>query len=205
MLPELETPSTFDSSCCRLVRTDRSSRLILPLARRGRPYHPDRSQRLLCKTCSSIKHAQQREILQRQRNPSEQSTANIFNTISDLDRPSGTDISHEIEFSLADKDDNIHLNQNEYEPAQMLIWKMSPSDHRTITLDDTGCLNDNEKKVLLQEAIAKLRFVLNNRSAAGAAATTTATISQNDLDQIEFTYRALQTTVNILSPSLDSL
>ncbi|CAF1197621.1 unnamed protein product [Adineta ricciae] len=204
MLSELETPSTFDCSCCRLVRTDRSSRLILPLARRGRPYLPGRSQRLLCKTCSSIKRAQQREILQQERNYSEQSTANIFNTINDLDQSSGADISHEIEFSLTDKDNNIHLNQTEYEPAQMLIWKMSPSDHRTITLNDTGCLNDNEKKVLLQEAIAKLRIVLNNRSTTGAA-TTTATIPQNDLDQIEFTYRALQTTVNILSPSLDSL
>ncbi|CAF4716030.1 unnamed protein product, partial [Rotaria socialis] len=56
----------------------------------------------------------------------------------------------------------------------------------------------------------KLHIVLSNRSTSPSTTTTTATtttttIPDTDLDEIEFTYRALQTTVNILSSSLESL
>ncbi|CAF4889091.1 unnamed protein product, partial [Rotaria magnacalcarata] len=73
---------------------------------------------------------------------------------------------------------------------------------------DTGSLTNNEKKNLLQEAIQKLHIVLSNRSTSPSPppppTTTTTTIPDTDLDEIEFTYRALQTTVNILSSSLES-
>ncbi|UJR25975.1 hypothetical protein I4U23_007323 [Adineta vaga] len=197
MLPKLKTQTNIEYDCCRLLRTDRSSRLILPLARRGRPFPSSRSHHVLCKNCSNIKRKQQREILQRE----QKNSSNIFDTINDLNRTSEPNISHEIEFSLTDQNEKIHLNQSEYEPEQMLIWKIKPSNRQTTILNDTGSLNDNEKKVLLLEAVRKLQIVLNNRSTS----TTTITIPESDLDQIEFTYRALQTTVNILSSSLDSL
>jgi hypothetical protein len=110
------------------------------------------------------------------------------------------DIPHEIEFSLINKNEQIHLNNSEYESSQMLVWNMNTSDkpNQIDVSYDTGSLTDNEKKILLQEAIEKLQIVLSHRS-------TSTSIPDSDLDQIEFTYRALQTTVNILSSSLDSL
>jgi hypothetical protein len=114
------------------------------------------------------------------------------------------DIPDAIEFSLINPNEKLHLNNSEYDSAQMLVWKINTTDNhnQTNSIDssyDTGSLQDNEKKVLLQEAVQKLQIVLSNRS------TSTATIPDSDLDKIEFTYRALQTTVNILSSSLDSL
>jgi hypothetical protein len=116
------------------------------------------------------------------------------------------DIPHEIEFSLINDNEKTHLNNSEYDSSQMLVWKINTSNnhhHQTNTIDvsyDTGSLTQNEKKILLQEAVQKLQVVLNNRSTS-----TTTSIPDSDLDKIEFTYRALQTTVNILSSSLDSL
>ena len=114
------------------------------------------------------------------------------------------DFPHEIDFSLINDNDKIHLNNSEYEASQMLVWKINTSDNQNQTNAinasyDTGSLTDNERKILLQEAVQKLQIVLSNRS------TSTTSIPDSDLDQIEFTYRALQTTVNILSSSLDSL
>lgn len=113
------------------------------------------------------------------------------------------DIPHEIEFSLINENDKNHLNQSEYDTSEMLVWNMNTSDHNNLNQTntyDTGSLTNNEKKILLQEAVEKLQIVLSNRST-----TTTTSIPDNDLDKIELTYRALQTTVNILSSSLDSL
>lgn len=194
------------SHCCHLVRSDKSSRSLLPLARRGRPHHPSRIRHVLCKNCLKIKRKQENDILKTQNLSSE---SNIFDTITDLNQPSddetkhqmiGKDIPHEIEFSLMNKNDQTHLNHSEYESSEMLVWKMNTSDNpNQIDLTcDTGSLTNNEKKILLQEAIEKLQIVLSNRS-------TSTSIPDSDLDQIEFTYRALQTTVNILSSSLDSL
>jgi hypothetical protein len=134
----------------------------------------------------------------------------IFETINDLNQISNDDkkqhqmivkdIPHEIEFSLINKNEQIHLNNSQYDSSQMLVWKMNTSDNQnqTNTIDvsyDTGSLTDNERKILLEEAIQKLQIVLSNRS-------TSTSIPDSDLDQIEFTYRALQTTVDILSSSL---
>ncbi|CAF2310798.1 unnamed protein product [Rotaria sp. Silwood2] len=217
MSPEQKTQSTIEYNCCRLVHPDKSSRLLLPLARRGRPHVSSRSPRLLCKNCFKIKQKQQNDILQKQNknyHDDETNSINIFDTITDLDKTIEQenqhqmmiqDIPHEIEFSLMNDNEKNDANNSEYESAQMLVWKINTSDNhnQTNTIDaayDTGSLTNNEKKNLLQEAIQKLQIVLGNRSSS-----TTTTIPDIDLDKIEFTYRALQTTVNILSSSLDSL
>ncbi|CAF0723826.1 unnamed protein product [Rotaria sp. Silwood1] len=217
MLHEQKIQSTIEYNCCRLVRPDQSSRLLLPLARRGRPHISSRSPRFLCENCLKIKGQQQNAILQKKQkihHHDETNSMNIFDTITDLDKTIEQenkhqmmieDFPHEIEFSLINDDENIHTNHSEYESAQMLVWKINtPDNHnQTNTIDasyDTGSLTNNEKKNLLQEAIQKLQIVLSNRSTAA-----TTTIPDIDLDKIEFTYRALQTTVNILSSSLDSL
>jgi len=176
------------------------------LARRGRPHHSSRTRHVLCKNCLKIKRKQENDILKKS---SLHSESNIFETITDLTQTSENenkhqmivkDIPHEIEFSLINKNEQIHLNNSEYESSQMLVWNMNTSDNpNQIDVSyDTGSLTDNEKKILLQEAIEKLQIVLSHRS-------TSTSIPDSDLDQIEFTYRALQTTVNILSSSLDSL
>jgi hypothetical protein len=79
----------------------------------------------------------------------------------------------------------------------MLVWKINTLDGHTIDLSyDTNSLNENEKKILLEETIKKLQIVLNNRP--------TTTVN-HDQDNIEFTYRTLQTTINILSSSQNSV
>ena len=75
----------------------------------------------------------------------------------------------------------------------MLIWKLDRRNENTIDLSyDTGSLSENEKKNLLDETIKKLQVILNNHS----------TIIT---DNIDFTYRTLQTTINILSSSHNSV
>jgi len=214
---ETGTPSINECNCCRLVRSDKSSRLLLPLARRGRPYLSSRSRRILCKNCLKIKRKQENDLLEKQEelnNLNENNSMNIFETITDLNKTSEEeikhqmivqDIPHEIEFSLINENEKLHLNNSEYQSSEMLVWKINTSDNhnQTNTIDDsydTGSLTNNEKKILLQEAVQKLQIVLSNRSTS-----TTTSIPDSDLEQIEFTYRALQTTVNILSSSLDSL
>jgi hypothetical protein len=208
----------MECNCCRLVRSDKSSRLLLPLARRGRPHLSSRSRRILCKNCLKIKQKQEDDILEKQQevnNSNETNSKNIFETITDLNKTSEQeenknqmiieDIPHEIEFSLINENEQTHLNNSQYKSSEMLVWKINTSDNQnqTNTIDasyDTGSLSDNEKKILLQEAVQKLQIVLSNRSTS-----TTTSIPDSDLDKIEFTYRALQTTVNILSSLLDSL
>jgi len=81
----------------------------------------------------------------------------------------------------------------------MLVWKINTSDGNTIDLSyDTNSLNENEKKILLEETIKKLQIVLNNRPPSS-------TTVNHDQDNIEFTYRTLQTTINILSSSQNSI
>ena len=212
--------SNIAYNCCRLLRFHKSPGLSLPLARRGRPHVSSRSSRLLCKNCLKIKQQQQNDILlrdQQYNNNTEIDPRNVFETIANFDEKSEQenkdqvmikDIPHEIEFSLIRKNDESHSNNSEYESAQMLVWKIDPSDsqNQTNTINaphDTGSLSDNEKKILLQEAVQKLQLVLSNRSTS--TTTTTTSIPDSDLEQIEFTYQALQTTVDILSSLLNSL
>ena len=56
---------TEQCECCRLIRTLSSSpaRLLLPLARRGRPHASNQSARLLCSNCNEIKQQLQMDIL----------------------------------------------------------------------------------------------------------------------------------------------
>jgi len=84
------------------------------------------------------------------------------------------------------------LNNHQYQSTQMLVWKINKSNENTIDLSyDTNSLNENEKKILLEETIKKLQIIVNNRP------TTT--------DHDQFTYHTIQTTINILSSSLNSL
>jgi len=113
------------------------------------------------------------------------------------------DVPHELEFSLKEEQAMLDLNKNdEYEPAQMLVWKRNTSNNLHIT-DQTGSLTDVEKRALLDVAIRNLRIVLDARSSSRT--TTTTTIPDSDAANVEFTFRALQTTVDILSSSYNSL
>lgn len=188
--------------CCRLLRYDDTFRSSLPLARRGRSNTSSRSGQILCKTCLRIKHEQENIIREKeQERHRTNSSENIFEAINDLTqkpiKPSRMtkDIPHEIEFSLINPNDQLDFNQSDYDAPQMLVWKMNTSNSIDIAYD-TGSLTTDEKKYLLQEAVNKLQMVLRNRP-------TSSSLPENDSDQIEFTYRALQTTVDILSSSLD--
>ena len=177
-----KTTCLTNNNCCRLVRLDKSSRLLLPLARRSRPLALSRCRRNLCQNCFHIKQKQTDDL----RNLFVQENENL---------------RHEIEFSLINQHEH---EQSEYESAGMLLWNLNTSENRSQTdshhhdqsFDDTGSLTNHEKKILLEEAVEKLRIVLNHRSTSP---------SNSEQDQIEFTYLALQTTVNILSSTLESL
>jgi hypothetical protein len=94
-------------------------------------------------------------------------------------------------------DEHIALNNHQYKSSQMLVWKINSSDGNTIDLSyDTDSLTENEKKILLEETIKKLQVVLNHRST---------TVPDTNQDNNEFTYRTLQTTINILSSSHNSI
>ncbi len=143
--------------------------MLLPLARRGRPHIPTRSHRLLCPNCTEIKRQQQIDILQTQE---KYQSNHLYETIINFD------ISPE---------EQIALNNHQYQPSQMLVWKINTSD----VSYDRNSLTENEKKILLEETIKKLQIILNNQP----------TIRDHDQDNFEFTYRTLQTTINILSSS----
>jgi hypothetical protein len=151
----------------------------LPLARRGRPHISTRSHRLLCSNCNEIKRQQQIDIL---KNQEKFQSNHIYQTIINFDLSS---------------EEQMALNNHQYHSTQMLVWKINTSDGHTIDASyDTNFLNENEKKFLLEETIKKLQIVLNNRPT---------TIPDHDQDNIELTYRTLQTTINILSSSHNSI
>jgi hypothetical protein len=166
-----------ECDCCRLLRRNSSSRFLLPLARRGRPHHSSRSDRLLCSNCTEIKRQQQHDIYQ---NQEKYQSNQIYQTI--------------INFDLSSAEQRA-LNNHQYQSTQMLVWKINTSDGNTIDLSyDTDSLTENEKKILLDDTIKKLQIVLNNRP-----------IRDHDQANLEFTYRTLQTTINILSSSHNSI
>jgi hypothetical protein len=151
---------------------DTSSRLLLPLARRSRPHFSTRCHRFLCSNCTEIKRQQKLDMLQN----------HIYQTTINLNVSS---------------DEQIALNNQQYQSSQMLVWKINSTNENTLNLSyDTGSLSENEKKNLLDETIKKLQVILNNRSTI---------ITDHNQDNIEFTYRTLQTTINILSSSHNSI
>ncbi|CAF0975716.1 unnamed protein product [Rotaria sordida] len=163
--------------CCRLLRSNTSSRSFLPLARRGRSFFSTRSHRLLCSNCTKIKHQQELDILQ---NSQEKFHSNhTYQITINLDLSS---------------DEQLALNNHQYQSSQTLVWNINTSNRNLIDISyDTGSLSDNEKKILLDETIKKLQMILNNRST---------TLMENNP---ELTYRILQTTINILSSSQNSI
>jgi hypothetical protein len=97
-----------------------------------------------------------------------------------------------INFNISSKE-QLALNNHQYQSSQMLVWKINEN---TIDVSyDTDCLTENDKKILLDETIKKLQIILNNHP----------TIRDYDQDNFEFTYRTLQTTINILSSSHNSI
>lgn len=161
-----QNESTTKCDCCRLLRTNPQSGLFLPLARRGRPYFSTRPHRVLCSNCMKIKREQKTNILQN----------HIYQTIINFDLSS---------------EEQIALNNHQYQTPKMLVWKMNNSNENTIDLSyDTNSLNENEKKILLDETIKKLQIILNKRSIT------------TDENNLESTYQTIQTTINILSSSL---
>ncbi|CAF4739395.1 unnamed protein product, partial [Rotaria sp. Silwood1] len=167
--------------CCRLLRSNTSSRSFLPLARRGRSLFSARPHHLLCTNCTKIKHQQQLDILQNQQQKI--SSNHTFQITINLDLSS---------------QEQIALNNQQYQSSQTLVWNINTSDRNTIDLTyDTGSLNDHEKKILLDETIQKLQMILNNQS--------TTTLTENNHDNPEFTNRILKTTINILSSSQNSI
>ena len=164
-----------------------------------------------------IKHEQETSILENDKQHSrtlspESHSENIFQTINDLNQPPNEDVKpsmmmmptedipHEIEFSLINPQDQIDFNPSEYDSSEMIVWKMNTtSPNNTVDIAyDTGSLTNDEKRILLHDAVEKLQIVLRNRP-------TSSSLPENDFDQIEFTYRALQTTVDILSSSLNAI
>lgn len=91
-----------------------------------------------------------------------------------------------INFNIS-SEEQLALNNHQYQSSQMLVWKI---DGNTIDVSyDTDSLTENDKKILLDETIKKLQIILNNHPTI------------HDQDNFEFTYRTLQTAINILSSS----
>jgi hypothetical protein len=147
----------------------------LPLARRGRPHFASRSRRPLCTNCTEIKRQQQLDIVQ---NHPKLHSNQVF----------------QITINLSLSPDEQHaLSNDQYQTGQMLVWKINTSDGDNIDLSyDTTSLNESERKTLIEETIRKLQVIVNSRST---------TIADTNADHIEFTYRTLQTTMNIISSS----
>jgi hypothetical protein len=186
----IEIYSTIECGCCCLLR---SSRSLLPLARRGRPHFPTHSHRLLCFNCTEIKRKQQIDILQN----TILQPINNHDISSEENQMMTDEIPREMEFSLINQEEKRDINNRQYQSGEMLVWKINTSNnHNQLnTFDisyDTGSLTSEEKKILLDETIKKLQILLQNPSTLIT-------------DNREFTHRALQTTVNILSSSLKSI
>ncbi|CAF1478304.1 unnamed protein product [Adineta ricciae] len=164
-----------ECDCCRLRRSNDSSRSFLPLARRGRPYFSSRSRRSLCTNCTEMKRQQQLDILPAL---SQLHSNQIFQLT--------------INMNLSSDEQNA-LNDNQYQSSHVLVWNINSSDgNSSVDLTcDTDSLSESEKKALIEETVRKLRLILTNRSTTNT-------------DQIGFTYRTLQTALNILSSSSHS-
>ncbi|CAF3685539.1 unnamed protein product [Adineta steineri] len=170
-----------ECSCCRLLRTNIPNRSSLPLARRGRPHFSTRPHHLLCSNCTEIKRQQQIDILQNQ-----QQQQHHPNHISQIT----------INLNISPEEQNA-LNNHPYETDQILNIKVNTSNGNTIDVSyDTNSLNEHEKKLLVEQTINKLQMILNNR---------TTTMTDINHESIEFTYRTLETTINILSSSSHNL
>ena len=158
------------------------SRSLLPLARRGRSHFSSGPNRLLCSNCKNIKYQQQFDILKNQKQEKFD-----FNH---------TTVQITINFNLS-SEQTVALNNHQYQSDERLIWKINTSGGNTIDLfNDTGSLTVDEKKTLVSEIIRKLQLILNNRSSSA---------TEHDQNYPELTNRVLQTTINILSSSQNSI
>lgn len=72
----------------------------------------------------------------------------------------------------------------------MLVWQMNSSTSQSY---DTGSLTDDEKKILLNETIKRLQSILSNASS-----------TPTDPTSVDLTRHALETSIRVLSSSIDS-
>ncbi|CAF3771417.1 unnamed protein product [Rotaria socialis] len=164
--------------CCRLRQASSSSHLLLPLARRGRSVFSSRSNRLLCSNCTKLKQQQQIDILQRQEKQKFHSNHTFQITIN---------------LDLSSEEQNA-LNSHQYESSKTLVWNTNRSHGNNLNLSyDAQSLDETGRKNLLDQTVKKLQIILNNQS--------TAIEEQNP----ETTSHLLQTTINILSSSQNSI
>lgn len=193
----VEVQSSNSCHCCSLRRSNQSARLSSPSAVRRSHLSSQ------CDHCSTRSEDKPSET---NHHDEELASKNIFETISDLDRTSTLvpptpmitrDLLHELEFSLIDEHERLQLTSANYEPAAKLAWKVNTSDQAIDLFYDTGALTAEDKQSIVRQTIDKLQLVLNNRPTA------TTMILDHDLDKIELTYRALQSTIDILTRSVN--
>ena len=116
----------------------------------------------------------------------EQQQLNILRT-QPLNRLASVDARREIEFSLLDEREKRALTTtSNYQSGQMLLWQVNSSTSRHGL--DTGALTEDEKKILLNETIKKLQAMLSHPSSTPT----------------DLTRHALETSIRILSSSIDS-
>ncbi|CAF1029528.1 unnamed protein product [Didymodactylos carnosus] len=100
------------------------------------------------------------------------------------------DLPTEIEFTL---NETPKLDMNDYQPAQMLIWKLNASGDVDLSYDTSSSpLTDDEKKALVDEAVRKLNVALSSHKTP---------VGDSNVDAIELTYAALNKTMQTLSTS----
>ena len=197
----VEVQSSNSCHCCSLRRSNQSARLSSPSAVR-RSHLSSQSLPSQCGHCSTRSEDKPSET---NHYDEELASKNIFETLFDLDRTSTLvpptpmitrDLLHELEFSLIDEHERLQLTSADYEPAAELAWKINTSDQAIDLFYDTGALTEKDKQIIVRQTIDKLQLVLNNRPTA------TTLILDHDLDKIELTYRALQSTIDLLTRSV---
>ena len=173
-------------SCDTLSYASVSTRYNLPLTSSPDSRTSPRSHQFLCKSCSD------REAM----DAGHSNQVNTFETKADLHpRSSQNDPVREMTFSFIDP-------KEQPASAHKLVWKLdAANDHPqqapiTPVPFDSGSLSAGERRSLVQQALQNLQAILDT----GPTSTTT---DNRDLDRTEWTRRALRTTIDFLSSSLD--
>ncbi|CAF1172631.1 unnamed protein product [Didymodactylos carnosus] len=98
------------------------------------------------------------------------------------------DLPTEIEFML---NETKSMDMNDYQSAQMLIWKLNVSGDVDLSYDTSSSpLTDDEKRVLVDEAVKKLNVALSSHKIP---------LDGVDVDAVNLTYAALNKTLQTLS------
>lgn len=100
----------------------------------------------------------------------------------------------QITINLSLSPDERHaLRNGQYQAERTLVWRINTSDGNTVDLSyDADSLNESETTELIEDTLRKLQVILDNRAAS---------VVDPSAEHSQFTYRTLQTTMNILSAS----